>query len=198
MKPTIATVASLPALLATLATLSGCMSLMSGLGGSESLSCKAPEGVVCTSVSGVYANAATIASKSAPLATSVTSAIPATRAITAIYSANAVSLSTDKPATQLNNVVRSNPRVLRLWIAPWEDGDGDLHEASTVHVLVDNGRWLIEHLRTTPRSSLDAVAPPLPVSGDNTAFKAATERAAQSDTLPLPPGMPPALNNLPR
>ncbi len=189
MKPIIGT---LPGLLATLATVSGCMSSMSGLGGSESLSCKAPEGVVCTSVSGVYANAATIASKAAP------QAIPIIPAIPTLYSANAVALSKDKPTTPSSSVLRSDPRVLRLWIAPWEDGDGDLHEESTVHVLVDNGRWLVDPVRAAPRSRLDAVAPPLPVAVDNTAPKTATETPLRSETLPMPPGMPPALNNLPR
>ena len=192
MKPRIV---ALPGLLATLATVSGCMSLMSGLGGSESLSCKAPEGVVCTSVSGVYANAATIAAKAAPQAIPASPAIPD---IAALYSANAVALSKDKPATPSGSAVRSNPRVLRLWIAPWEDGDGDLHEESTVHVLVDNGRWLIDPVRAASRSRLDAVAPPLPVTAGNTAPKAATETPARSETLLMPPGMPPALANLPR
>jgi conjugal transfer pilus assembly protein TraV len=51
--------------------------------------------------------------------------------------------------------------VIRLWIAPWEDADGDLHEASLVHVVVDTGRWLIERVRPAPRSKLDLAAPPL-------------------------------------
>lgn len=186
MKPI---VAALPALLATVATVSGCMSSMSGLGGSESLSCKAPEGVVCTSVSGVYANAATLATKSAPLATP---------AVPALYSANAVALSKDRPATPSRSAVRSSPRVLRLWIAPWEDGDGDLHEESTVHVLVDVGRWLVDHVRTAPTNRIDAVAPPLPVTGNNTAAKPVTDTPARSETLPMPPGIAPAMNALPR
>ena len=184
MKPVIAAVL---AMLVAMATLGGCASSMSGLGGSESLSCKAPEGVICTSVSGVYANAATIASKSAPLTTPT---------VPVLYSANAVALSKDKPATPSSNVVRSSPRVLRLWIAPWEDGDGDLHEESTVHVLIDNGRWLIDHVRTVPGNRLDAVAPPLPLTGDSA--KAPLDAPVRSETLPLAPGMPPALNNLPR
>lgn len=193
MKPIIAT---LPGLLATLATVSGCMSSLSGLGGSESLSCKAPEGVVCTSVSGVYTNATTIAANAAPQAAPAISAISSISAIPSIVSANALTLSKDKPAAPPSSVARSSPRVLRLWIAPWEDGDGDLHEESTVHVLVDNGRWLIDHVRAAPRSRMDAVAPPPSVSGDSA--KATIESPARSETLPMPPGMPPALNALPR
>jgi conjugal transfer pilus assembly protein TraV len=56
--------------------------------------------------------------------------------------------------------MRTAPRVLRLWIAPWEDSDGDLHEASTVNVLIDHGRWLIERVRPAPRSPRIGVTPP--------------------------------------
>ena len=50
---------------------------------------------------------------------------------------------------------------MRLWIAPWEDADGDLHDASFVHVVVDTGRWLIERVRPAPRSRLDVATPPV-------------------------------------
>jgi conjugal transfer pilus assembly protein TraV len=53
---------------------------------------------------------------------------------------------------------------MRLWIAPWEDADGDLHDASFVHVVVDTGRWLIERVRPAPRSRLDMAKPPLTLS----------------------------------
>lgn len=192
MKPIFAAV---PPLLATIVTLSGCASSLSGLGGNESLSCKAPEGVICTSVSGVYANAATIASRTAPTPVTRTS-LPAPGS----YGANSIAPGQDKTASTPGNVVRSSPRVLRLWIAPWEDGDGDLHEESTVHVLVDNGRWMVDHVRATPRSRLDAVAPPLSATGEKTAPKPAAETPARSEALPMPGGIAPAmnLNALPR
>ena len=37
-------------------TLSGCASTLSVVGGADGYACKAPEGAMCTSVSGVYAN----------------------------------------------------------------------------------------------------------------------------------------------
>jgi conjugal transfer pilus assembly protein TraV len=61
---------------------------------------------------------------------------------------------------QSTAALRIAPRVLRLWIAPWEDSDGDLHEASTVHVLIDHGRWLIERVRPAPRGPRMGVTPP--------------------------------------
>ena len=41
--------------------------------------------------------------------------------------------------------LRTPPRVLRLWVAPWEDADGDFHDQSYVYVVADPGRWGIEH-----------------------------------------------------
>ena len=44
-----------PLLLVAL-TLAGCASTLSGVGGVDGYACKAPEGAMCTSVSGIYAN----------------------------------------------------------------------------------------------------------------------------------------------
>jgi conjugal transfer pilus assembly protein TraV len=63
---------------------------------------------------------------------------------------------------QSTAALRTAPRVLRLWIAPWEDSDGDLHEASTVHVLIDHGRWLIERVHPATQRSASPVRAPLP------------------------------------
>ena len=67
-------------------------------------------------------------------------------------------------------------------------------------MLVDNGRWLIDHVRATAGSRIDAVAPPLPTTGDSAAPNASAETSARSETLPMPYGTAPAvnLNALPR
>lgn len=40
--------------------------------------------------------------------------------------------------------VRLPPRVIRIWIAPWEDSDGDLHQPSYIYSEISpkKGRWL--------------------------------------------------------
>lgn len=40
--------------------------------------------------------------------------------------------------------VRLPPRVIRIWIAPWEDSDGDLHQSSFIYSEISpkRGRWL--------------------------------------------------------
>lgn len=39
--------------------------------------------------------------------------------------------------------LRSAPKVLRVWVAPWIDRDGDLHQKGYLYIIVDAGRWAI-------------------------------------------------------
>jgi conjugal transfer pilus assembly protein TraV len=140
--------------------LNGCASTLSGVGGTATYACQAPVGAQCTSVSGVYANAGQGArqllgsQQPRSVASGALGAAPSPSAITVPAPSSAIA-----PAA-----LRTAPRVLRLWIAPWEDSDGDLHEASTVHVLIDHGRWLIERVRPAPRGPRMGVTPPTTVS----------------------------------
>jgi conjugal transfer pilus assembly protein TraV len=165
---------------ATATLLGGCASTMSGVGGEGSYACKAPVGSQCTSVSGVYANSI----HGQPPA----SALPKPArppASTAAAAATAVSASTAPPGLGAPpSALRSQPRVLRLWIAPWEDADGDLHEASVVHVLVDTGRWLIERVIPANRQRVDAVRPPIPSAAPASGPSPASEPASSTETAP--------------
>ena len=172
-------VAVTPPLLFALA-LTGCASTLSGVGGAEGYACKAPEGAMCTSVSGVYANSAQGIPKPAkPPEKKSPPAGPA------IYGAS--SIAPGRPAAVSGSSIRSNPRVLRLWIAPWEDADGDLFEEALVHVVVDTGRWLIEHVRPVSRSRVDGVAPPVSPAQQPSPAKAPTETPQAPARFPLPP-----------
>ena len=164
---------------ATATLLGGCASTMNGLGGEGSYACKAPVGSQCTSVSGVYANsihgqppASALPKPDQGLANTA----PATTAAAASTAAPGLGA----PPSAL----RSQPRVLRLWIAPWEDADGDLHEASVVHVLVDTGRWLIERVIPPNRQRIDAVRPPIPSTAPASGPASASEPASSTETAP--------------
>lgn len=163
--------ANLPALAAL--ALSGCASSLTGLGGTEYYGCRAPEGVMCNSVSGVYANSShgNLRPTQPPTSTS-SSAAPA------LYGAAPVAIDQDA-AGAAEDAIRSNPRLLRVWIAPWEDSDGDLHEEGYLHVIVDTGRWLIEHVRPAARSDIDGVAPPPPVAPAASPSKAPGEASVE-------------------
>lgn len=168
-----------PPLLFALA-LSGCASTLSGVGGADGYACKAPEGAMCTSVSGVYANTVQGMQKSAKPAEKKSPPSAPT-----IY--GATSIAPGRPAPVSNTSIRSNPRVLRLWIAPWEDADGDLHEEALVHVVVDTGRWLIEHVRPASRSRVDGVAPPVSPAQEPSPEKSPSETPQAPTHFPLPP-----------
>ena len=162
----------------------GCASTMSGLGGEGSYACKAPVGSQCTSVSGVYANSI----HGQPPASALPK--PAKEPTSTAAAATAASASTAAPGLGAPpSALRSQPRVLRLWIAPWEDADGDLHEASVVHVLVDTGRWLIERVTPANRQRVDAVRPPIPSAAPASGPASASEPASSTETVPdrLPP-----------
>lgn len=165
-------------------TLSGCASTLSGVGGTDGYACKAPEGAMCTSVSGVYANSKQGTTKPAkPAEKSPASATPAT------YGAPSVVPGVSAGAA--SGSIRSTPRILRVWIAPWEDADGDLHEESLVHMVVDTGRWLIEHVRPAPRSGIVGVAPPTTPAtpaAPEPALKAPVDSPQTPTRFPLSPG----------
>jgi conjugal transfer pilus assembly protein TraV len=118
---------------------------MSGLDGKSEFGCKAPEGVSCSSLSGVYANA-------------VANNLPALKDRLLFerdkeknkekkeaepYDAKSEIIIGEAPSS--GDPIRSQPKIMRIWIAPWEDSEGDLHDQSYIYVVADYGRWKIEH-----------------------------------------------------
>lgn len=168
-------VALLPVILLAL---SGCASSLSGVGGAEHYACRAPEGAQCTSVSGVYANTIHGTAQRNALPESLRPLKTPLRTTAA-----------EKSAAEPDPALRSAPRLLRIWIAPWEDSDGDLHEAASVHMLVDPGHWLIEHVRPARKIQPDAVAPPATAAPDATGAKPENPLPG-ADRLPIAPATP--------
>lgn len=146
--------------LATIAalTLTGCAGDLSGVGGSPTYGCQAPKGTVCTSVSGVYANSLS-GDRSPVWSILPTDASIATTDKSAASSAPAIE---SPPSPKSPDGLRTAPHVLRLWIAPWEDSDGDLHEASIVHVLVNSGQWRMSRVRPTRDMKPEVTRPAAP------------------------------------
>jgi conjugal transfer pilus assembly protein TraV len=151
-----------------LSVITGCTSL-SGLGGSSSLSCALPAGSTCKPVIDVYKNTPTTTTSATPTnAAVVASAAPATPAVRgeaspspltipvsavqamaaprAYYAGNTAS---GRPAPTSGTPVRSATRMMRIWIAPYEDDEGALRDHGYLYVMVDAGRWQVEHNRAT-------------------------------------------------
>lgn len=169
--------------------LAGCTSI-SGLSGSSSYACKAPEGVACDSVSGTYANALqnNLPSQRQRATGAATAASAPASATPRAATSNAPTAGL--PPTPIS--LRSAPRILRLWFKPWEDADHDLYDQGYVYVQVDAGHWLIEHvqrqireryapLKAPPRASTD--------TGDRPALPANLKGAPQPTPGSESPGV---------
>lgn len=163
--------------------LGACMN-MSGLGGDSKYACKAPEGVACDSVSGTYANAIhhNLPGQRARR--------PATRQESSGERTSEATTGTAAPTTAGDagrgfapRPLRSQARVLRLWIKPWEDADGDLYDQGYVYVQVDNGQWLIDHVQRQIRDAYAPLKPP-PSPPSQSASDTATEAAGNSPLMP--------------
>ncbi|MDP2881605.1 MAG: type IV conjugative transfer system lipoprotein TraV [Azonexus sp.] len=161
--------------------LGACMT-MSGLGGDSKYACKAPDGVACDSVSGTYANAlhnnlpSQQAQRSARRQKEASEESPSLKEGRAISSATANA----SEMTVMPSPLRSQARILRLWIKPWEDADGDLYDQGYVYVQVDNGQWQIDHVQRQIRDLYAPLKPP-----PKAATEAATEPGASTPS-PLP------------
>ena len=159
--------------------LAACMN-MSGLGGESKYACKAPDGVACDSVSGTYANALhnNLPSQQARRSArhqkegSEESSSPTVGRPISSTTANALGM-----AVTLNSL-RTQARILRLWIKPWEDADGDLYDQGYVYVQVDNGQWQIDHVQRQIRDLYAPLKPPP---------KPATEAASEPGASTSPP-----------
>ncbi len=85
--------------------------------------------------------------------------------------------------TQLNapssgTPLRTPERILRVWIAPFQDREGDLHDQRYVYVTVKPGEWTLEAARAAIRSQYQTVRPLSRPEREPTAAR------------PLPPGTP--------
>lgn len=141
--------------------LSACMN-MSGLGGESKYACKAPDGVACDSVSGTYANALHNNLPSQRAQRSTRRPIEASEESPPYMVGHASSTATANVfgMAVTPGPLRTQARILRLWIKPWEDADGDLYDQGYVYVQVDNGQWQIDHVQRQIRDVYAPLKPP--------------------------------------
>ena len=156
--------------------LGGCTSL-SGVVGDTQYACPAPRGVQCGSVSANYLQS---------LRGDLPGQPPIRRAASDPGGASAVTMTLGRsgnanvdPETPLY----SPPRILKLWVAPWEDRDGVLHDAAFVFVPIDHGHWLPDPVRAAPRYENRAIRPPQPSAAPTPAN---TGTADANAALPRP------------
>lgn len=161
-------------LLVVLALVGCSTAALSGLDATNKFTCAAPDGVSCMSTAGVYANAQVgnlpgmkkdptkpqFKNGSGPEAPGSSSG-----GIAPSASQPNVEYTTPGPlptaqAAAPQNLLRASPawmnapttgtplrspeRILRVWIRPFEDADGDLHDQRYVYVTVNRGVWSID------------------------------------------------------
>ncbi|WP_174999225.1 TraV family lipoprotein [Rugamonas aquatica] len=179
MKPSVSSVGA-----TALVLLAGCGDL-SGLGGSDHYACKAPEGVRCDSLAGNYANSlhnnlpSQTAARSGPAPASPQRRPPAAASLLA-------PLAGEPGAVR---ALRSDERLLRLWIKRWRDRDNDLYDESYLYMKVESGHWLID-------AAQERSAQPYRVLRAPRGNAPATVPATAVTTLPgpvMPPALPPQL-----
>ena len=172
------------------AMLAGCTSI-SGLTGSSSYACKAPDGVTCDSVSGTYANAV---QNNLPSQRSRTVAPPVAAAAAGSASARSAEPRQMAMSSVSPTPLRSSARILRLWFKSWEDADRDLYDQGYVYVQIDNGQWLVDHAQ---RQIRDAYAPLRPPPKGAASAGDGKERSALPPNLMSGPRPPSADNPFP-
>lgn len=166
-------------------SLTGCAGGFSGYSSTTTFKCSAPEGVSCNSISGNYANA--LAGTFGPNE-GKTAEVPGNS-----YFGDSGRGSKYNPANRMTpssgTPVRTQTEVLRIWIAPFQDNDGDLFDQAYTYVTLNEGRWLIEH---NQRQIIDEYQPTslLPM-GKGSAPRVATPagsdiQAPKSDQLKSP------------
>ena len=123
----------------------GCGNI-TGLDGKSSYSCKAPDGVRCDSVSGNYYNSVQNnlpSQRRSPMSnggSDAPAAAPTRQEAAYLVPTAARTAAAAEPVPYNAAPLRAAPRVMRLWIKPWEDADRDLNGEALVYVQVDNGR----------------------------------------------------------
>lgn len=171
---------------------------LSGLDGSSQYGCQAPAGVKCESVSGTYynslknnlpsqrANGAQKASPKVapPAAPGLSSRV--TRVRFAVAEGGRGQADPAGLSSTLSEPVplRSQGRVLGMWVKPWKDADGDLFDEGRVYVQVDSGDWMIEHVRQRIRDAYAPVRAPKSAQGTREPSSGSSARQATPALLP--------------
>lgn len=178
--------------LAALIALSGCMS-MSGLGGDSKYACKAPEGVTCDSVSGVYANAVANNLPGQRKRQASDGDVHAERRASRPAAVPRASLPAagSSSSREASSALRAQARYLRLWVKPWEDIDGDLYDQAHIYVQIDQGRWQIDHIQQRIRDAYVPLRPPPASSAASANDKETRNEAVPAIARPSPllPGL---------
>ncbi len=115
------------ATIALAVTLGGCAS-------GPKYACGVPSGIGCKPVRAVY---------QASLAGVPANTADTDQKVDAPPAPKGTAKATPADSAGPGDPLLSRPRHLRVWIARWEDADGDLVDESNVYLRLDRGSWVI-------------------------------------------------------
>lgn len=171
---------------------SGC-STLDGLNAKGSFDCKAPDGVVCDSMTGVMANAK--ANNLPGQQVHRSSKTPAKGSEYLAVRSKPTSSAAMPTMEYTGAPILRNPKTLRVWVAPWESADRTLFDQQFFYIVIDNWNWNIEHnsrrvrMAYAPSSASDYVAAPsVNTSSNQDSYKYRIEgdKAIKDDGAPIP------------
>lgn len=157
------------------------------LPGNSEFKCGTPTGTSCLSVGEVFKKSvqsdlvqeqAVPSPASGPVATTK-AALPAYR-------------TEPRSTPSSGSPVRVPPRLLRIWMAPWEDKEGDVHDHAYLWVTVDTGRWLLDQNRRQIQQAYRPVLAPSAPAASAVPTTPARPGSASPSVLPMP-SVPPLI-----
>ena len=79
--------------------------------------------------------------------------------------------------------VRVPPKVIRIWLAPWEDADGDLHQPGLIFSEINDkrGRWVFGEKQTSGSQPLLTPIERLQDDSKETSGKGRTDKTKTGD-----------------
>ncbi|MCH9741631.1 MAG: type IV conjugative transfer system lipoprotein TraV [Proteobacteria bacterium] len=136
------------------AAVTGCS--VTGLDAKDQFSCSAPDGVSCASVSevnkmvdsGALPRKSKLEMREAAAAEDDKGDSESTIIVPKIQN------SVDMKAS--HSPLVSAPKVIRIWIAPWEDKEGVLHDQSYIYAFANKPEWKLNHSREEIRTQYRA------------------------------------------
>lgn len=96
--------------------------------------------------------------------------------------------------------IRTPEQVIRVWIAPWEDKDGDLRDQSFVYLTLRTSRWQIAHSQEV---LINEYRPEIKLLGSGTRKAEESEMPTmglidrRTDPAPIPKSNNGSLNEMP-
>ncbi|TFZ00084.1 type IV conjugative transfer system lipoprotein TraV [Ramlibacter humi] len=182
--------------LAAAVALGGCA--VTGIDSRPDFACQAPEGVQCMTTAGVYYNS--LANNLPALRTPgrgegsqgggapngqtrlvIEDKVPAAVAGSAPTARSTAAVGKRAGDVAPGGGVRAVPRMMRIWVAPWEDSDGDLHDQAYLYITLDSGRWLLERARD--RSQPTATAGTSLLQGDAVSGQSSVDSQSGKSTF---------------